>query len=147
LLRRGSAASGKSVRVEAVLRLFTPDDDYITASGGSPKSLPYFGGDDIGALRHKAIYIPEAASIADKRGVESDFTTMLRILISEGRIEYATVVTRENDTPITQVMRKDGPIATVITSARDNIELNYSLAYSFPRRTKAASKRRPSSVT
>jgi hypothetical protein len=122
LLRRGAAASGKNYPAEAVFKLIPPDS-MITAVGGSPKSLPYLGGAAaVDALKHKIVYIPEAAAIADKRGVESEFTTMLRVLISEGRIVYQTVQTQENETPITVTITKNGPIAVFVTSARDNIE-------------------------
>ncbi len=86
-------------------------------------SLAYYGGvDAVDALKHKIIYVPEAAAIADKHGVESPFTTMLRVLISEGRIVYQTVRTQENGPPITVTIVKNGPIAVFITSARDNVE-------------------------
>src|SRR5208282_3320264 len=78
--------------------------------------------DAVDALKHKIIYVPEAAAIADKHGVESPFTTMLRVLISEGRIVYQTVRTQENGPPITVTIVKNGPIAVFITSARDNVE-------------------------
>ena len=122
LLRRGAAASGKNHLVEAVFKLIPPAS-IVTAVGGSPKSLAYYGGVDADdALKHKVIYVPEAAAIADKHGVESEFTTMLRVLISECRLVYQTVQTQEDGPPITVTVTKDGPIAVVITSARPNIE-------------------------
>ncbi len=122
LLRRGSAASGKSFVVATVLKLIPPDQ-IITASGGSPKSLPYYGGaENDDSLAHKIIYIPEAAIIADHKGVEGEFTTMLRVLISENEIVYQTVTTREGQLPITVTILKRGPIACLLTSARANIE-------------------------
>jgi hypothetical protein len=122
LLRRGAAASGKNYPVEKLFRLLPPES-IVTAVGGSPKSLPYYGGADAeDALKHKLIYIPEAAAFADKGGIENEFTTMLRVLISEGRIVYQTVQTQENSPPITVTIVKNGPLAVFITSARDNIE-------------------------
>ena len=93
-LRRGAAASGKSHPINIVLELIPPES-VIVAVGGSPKSLPYFGGNDVNALKHKIVYIPEAAAIADKHGAETDYTTMLRVLISENRLVYQTVVITE----------------------------------------------------
>ncbi len=122
LLRRGAAASGKNFLADAVFKLIPPES-VVTAVGGSPKALAYFGGvDAVDALKHKLLYIPEAASIADRHGVESEFTTMLRVLISEGRIVYQTVQTQEDSPPVTVTVTKNGPIAVVITSARANIE-------------------------
>jgi hypothetical protein len=122
LLRRGAAASGKNHLVESVFKL-VPPESIVAVVGGSPKSLAYYGGVDADdALQHKVIYVPEAAAIADKHGVESEFTTMLRVLISESRLVYQTVQTQEDGPPITVTATKNGPIAVVITSARANIE-------------------------
>ena len=122
LLRRGAAASGKNHLVELVFKL-VPPESMVVVVGGSPKSLAYYGGVDADdALKHKVIYVPEAEAIADKRGVESEFTTMLRVLISESRLVYQTVQTQEDGPPITVTATKNGPIAVVITSARANIE-------------------------
>jgi hypothetical protein len=122
LLRRGAAASGKNHVADAVFKLIPPES-IVTAVGGSPKALAYFGGvEAVDALKHKLLYIPEAAAIADRHGVESEFTTMLRVLISEGRIVYQTVHTQEGSPPVTVTVTKNGPIAVVITSARANIE-------------------------
>jgi hypothetical protein len=46
---------------------------------------------------------------------------MLRVLISENRLVYQTVVITK-DGPATITLTKEGPIAVIITSARDNIE-------------------------
>ena len=122
LLRRGAAASGKNHVADTVFNLI-PEESIVPAIGGSPKALAYFGGvEAVDALKHKLIYIPEAAAIADRYGVESEFTTMLRVLISEGRIVYQTVQTQEDSAPVTVTVTKNGPIAVVITSARTNIE-------------------------
>ena len=122
LLRRGAAASGKNFLADAVFKLI-PEESVVVAVGGSPKALAYFGGvEAVDALKHKLLYIPEAAAIADRHGVESEFTTMLRVLISEGRIVYQTVQTQEGSPPVTVTVTKNGPIAVVITSARANIE-------------------------
>jgi hypothetical protein len=122
LLRRGAAASGKNHVAEAVFKL-VPPESVVPAVGGSPRALAYVGGvEEVDALKHKVIYIPEAAAIADKHGVESEFTTMLRVLISERRLVYQTVRTQKDQPPVTVTVTKNGPIAVVITSARANIE-------------------------
>ena len=48
---------------------------------------------------------------------------MMRQLISENRLDYPTVVLREGGTPITVTITKNGPIAALITSAGDNVEV------------------------
>jgi hypothetical protein len=117
LLRLGAPASGKNYAVEIVFA-FVPADAIVQVSGSSPKSLAYYGGDDPDALKHKVVYIPEAQIIAARRGEESDFAIMLRSLISEGRIVYQTVVISDGP-PETVTIIKNGPIAAIITTARN----------------------------
>ena len=87
LLRRGAAAGGKNFLLTAVLRLI-PRDSVVLMSSGSPMSLVYYGGEDEDALKHKVLYAQEAAILAEKNGVENPLTIMLRLLISEGRIDH-----------------------------------------------------------
>ena len=77
LLRRGAAAGGKNFLVSKALRLI-PDEAVIHMTSGSPLSLAYYGDGDEDAFKHKAIYIPEAAILAERNGVESPLTFMLR---------------------------------------------------------------------
>ena len=124
LLRRGAPASGKNWLVEQILQLMPPGS-VVVVSSGSPKALIYggAGAEDVDALKHKLVYLPEAAStLAVKNGVESDFTAMVRMLISEGRIHHHTVVSQDSGPPVGLVIVKNGPIAVIVTSARNDIE-------------------------
>jgi hypothetical protein len=118
LLRLGAPASGKNLVVERTLELIPPES-VIRFSGASPKALAYYGGADPNAFKGKIIYIPEAVIFADRNGVESDFTTLLRTLISEGRVVYSFVSVREGHDPVRVTIVKNGPIAAIITTARD----------------------------
>ena len=61
-------------------------------SSGSPLSLAvYYGGGDEDALKHKVLYLAEAAILADRRASESPLAVMLRTLISEGRLDHGNV--------------------------------------------------------
>jgi hypothetical protein len=123
LLRRGAPSSGKNAVVDATLRLL-PYESVITVSGGSPKSLIYNGGaDDADCLKHRLVYLPEAAAtLAVKNGVEGEFTAMIRTLISEGYIRYHTVISQDGRPPRGLEVVKNGPIAVIVTSAKNNIE-------------------------
>jgi hypothetical protein len=122
LLRRGTAAAGKNYLIEQVI-LLLPAESVITISGSSPKVLAYFGGDDPDFLAFKVVYIPEAASLLAQDGNEHEMARMLRTLISENKLNYPTVVVREGGLPsITVMLVKNGPIAVLVTSARDNVE-------------------------
>jgi hypothetical protein len=82
--------------------------------------LPYFGGENPDALKHKILYVPEAVILdAPEKGIENEFTAMLRTLISEGRLVYHVVVTDREGNRETVTILKDGPIAAVLTTARD----------------------------
>jgi Toprim domain len=118
LLRLGAPAAGKNLVVEKMLEL-VPTESVIRFSGASPKALAYYGGADPNAFKGKIIYIPEAVVFTDRHGVESEFTTMLRTLISEGRIVYSFVSVRDGQEPTTVTIVKNGPIAAIITTARD----------------------------
>jgi hypothetical protein len=121
LLRRGAAAGGKNVLLSAVFSFF-PDEDVIHMSSGSPMSLVYYGGGDEDALKHKILYIQEAVILADKHGVESPLTVMVRALISEGHVDHHVAIPQGKGPPADEHIRRNGPTVVVLTSARDNIE-------------------------
>lgn len=119
LLRRGAPASGKNFAADIVLAMFPPED-LINLTGASPKALHYFGGaDNPEALKHKILYLAEAAAIARQGGDEHEMTKALRTLIQEGYINYAFV---DFDSKETVETKKEGPTALVMTSARANVE-------------------------
>jgi len=127
LLRRGAAASGKNAPVTVALRTM-PEGVVDQVSGASPKSIFYEGGeDDVDAYKHRVIYIPEAVVLSESGKLDNETASALRTLISEGRIVYKTVVV-EKDSKIGKEMRrsksiiKNGPIAVITTSARDNVD-------------------------
>jgi hypothetical protein len=120
ILRRGSAAAGKNYIIEKMLCLI-PEEGLIRVSSASPLSLVYYGGEDENALQHQIIYVAEAQILVERSG-ESVLTTMLRSLISEGRIDRQVVVTAPNDVPTTVRVVRHGPVAVLITSARNNVE-------------------------
>ena len=121
LLRRGAAAGGKNFLVFKALMLI-PDDAVVHMSSGSPLSLVYYGDGDEDAFKHKMIYIPEAAILAERNGVESPLTFMLRTLISEGRLDHHVVMTQASGPPVSTHVKRNGPVVVIITSARDNVE-------------------------
>ena len=122
LLRRGAPASGKNYVTDAIIKLMPPEA-IIHLNSGSAKALQYYGGEDEDALVGKILYVPEAAGLARRGGDEPEIVTMLRSLISDGEINYSTVVMREGGLPpITVNMKKKGPTALIMTSARDDVE-------------------------
>jgi hypothetical protein len=47
---------------------------------------------------------------------------MLRLLISEGQIDHLLAIPQAGGTPLTKKIKRNGPVAVIVTSARDNIE-------------------------
>ena len=121
LLRRGAPAGGKNFLITKTLALI-PADCVVHMSSGSPLSLVYYGGGDEDALKHKIVYVPEAAIIAEKNGVESPLTIMLRLLISEGRLDHNVALPQSGGAHATEHIKRNGPVVVIITSARDDVE-------------------------
>ena len=121
MLRRGAAAAGKNYILERVLG-FLPPDSVIRITMASATSFFYYdvGNEDL--LKGKVIYVAEAAAIAEKAGVENPITIVLRCLISDGRIDHMVTMTTPDGLRETARIRKNGPVAVVLTSARSNIE-------------------------
>jgi multidrug efflux pump subunit AcrA (membrane-fusion protein) len=121
LLRRGAPAGGKNYLFTNVTVLM-PEESVITVSGASPMALIYYG-DNEDALKHKIIVIAEAAAIAAKsNGDENPLTIFLRTLLSEGCIDRYVAIPQQNSLPRTVHVRRNGPVALMLTSARENID-------------------------
>jgi hypothetical protein len=121
LLRRGAPAGGKNFLIGVVSR-FMPEGSVISISSASPMALIYQG-DDEAALAHKIIIIAEAAAIAQKtNGDENVMAIMLRTLLSEGRIDREVALASKDGQPKTIHVRRNGPVALMLTSARENVE-------------------------
>jgi hypothetical protein len=121
LLRRGAASAGKNFLITKTLRLI-PADSVIHMSSGSPLSLVYYGGGDENALKHRVLYLAEAAILVDGKTSESPLAVMLRTLISEGRLDHNVALPQADGLPVTKHLRRNGPVAVIVTSARDDLE-------------------------
>jgi hypothetical protein len=125
LLRTGAPASGKNFVVEKALSMLPPGA-VVHISGASAKALAYMQE----PLANRIVYVKEAAALLDSNGKEKEFAGMLRVLISEGRLDYHTVAQEEPKTergkPVRRLvalhLEQEGPISVVMTSARDNVE-------------------------
>jgi hypothetical protein len=121
LLRRGAPASGKNYLLNSVARLM-PRRSVIPISSSSPMALIYYGNDE-NALKHKIIFIAEAAAIAQKHnGDEHPMAVMLRTLLSEKRIDRYVAIPQKSSVPRTEHVVREGPVAMLLTSARENVE-------------------------
>ena len=133
-LRRGAAASGKNHLLTQILKLF-PTDCVIPISSATPMALIYYRGKDAkadgdgdtgdeNALAHKIILIAEAAVLARKaNGDEHPMTGMLRVLLSDGRLDHhIPLPSTRGGTPQTVHIKRNGPVALLMTSAKEDIE-------------------------
>jgi hypothetical protein len=121
MLRRGAAAAAKNYILERVLS-YLPPDSVIRITMASATSFFYYDVGNENSLKGKVIYVAEAAAIAEKGGVENPITIVLRCLISDGRIDHMVTMTTPDGLRETIRIRKNGPVAVVLTSARSNIE-------------------------
>ena len=68
-----------------------PPGAVVRISGASAKALAYMQE----PLANRIVYVTEAAALLDSNGNEKEFAGMLRVLISEGRLDYHTVAVQE----------------------------------------------------
>ena len=121
LLRRGAPAGGKNFLIGCLSRLM-PKDSIISISSASPMALIYHGEDE-DALAHKIIVVAEVAAILQtNNGDEHPMAAMLRTLLSEGRIDREVAITQRDGVPKTIHVRRNGPVALLLTSARENVD-------------------------
>jgi hypothetical protein len=99
-----------------------PESEVIQLSGVSATALVYFGEDE-DALQHKLIVVVEAAILAERsNGDENPALVLLRSLLSEGSIDRMVTVPQRDGPPKAIRVRRKGPVAVMMTSARDNVE-------------------------
>src|SRR5262249_14296032 len=78
-------------------------------------------------LKHKLLYMPEAASLAPRHGEEDPSAVMIRTWISEGKLVYYTVEEARDPSSgrtfkVGRKIELEGAIAVALTTARDNVE-------------------------
>jgi hypothetical protein len=134
-LRRGASAAGKNHLLAMVLKLF-PEESILPISSATPMALIYYRGSetegaeidsdegDEQALAHKIIVIAEAAILSRKaNGDEHPLTAMLRILLSEGKLDHhIPLPSGKGGTPKTVHLIRHGPVVLLMTSAREDVE-------------------------
>lgn len=111
---KGQSSTGKSYTAEQVMKLF-PESAFYTLTATSSKALIYTQAD----FRHRIIVFFEEATWNSND--DSDY--LKRSLLSEGRIEYETVVDSE-DGLVGKRIVKEGPtgIWTTTTATRTHAE-------------------------
>jgi hypothetical protein len=133
-LRRGAAASGKNHLITVVLKLF-PQSCVIPISSATPMALIYYRGEAAGAdvdseegdenaLAHRVIVVAEAAILSRKaNGEEHPMTGMLRVLLSDGKLDHLIPLpSNKGGAPKTVHIKRNGPCVLLMTSARQDIE-------------------------
>ena len=107
LVIKGPSGSGKSFSLAAA-RQFIPPEAYEQFEGMSEKALVYLK--DL-SLKHKHLVIGEASGMAD-----GDGRTLLRQLLSEGRVRYATVQSTDKGMIGTELPTLEGPTGLIMTT-------------------------------
>jgi hypothetical protein len=130
MARTGAPSSGKNFVIETILATLeypTASSPLIRLSSSSPLALVYSGGaDNEDSLKGRLVYVPEASSLLDASGQERPGVALLRTLISEGQINHHValpVMDNNGGRSIeTRKIVKRGPVALIMTTARENIE-------------------------
>jgi len=105
VIAKGTSSTGKSYTTQTVLRFF-PSSAYLDLGSMSKRYLLY----SEESLEHRFIVVPEASSIAG----DDEILTVLRTLLSEGRVTHGTV---DGDTKRTaRRIEKLGPTGLLITT-------------------------------
>jgi hypothetical protein len=121
VLRRGAPSGGKNFLFSHVTALI-PEESVITVTSASATALVYFG-DDENSLKGRVILVTEAAAIApSNNGDESPAAILLRCLLSEGHIDRLVTITQSGSEPRAIRVRRNGPVALLVTSARENVD-------------------------
>jgi hypothetical protein len=109
---KGLSSSGKSYTIECVAQLFPPEAIY-TMTAMSEHALIYLDED----LSHRTLILYEAAALREGREKAEDNQTayIVRSLLSEGQIEYPTVIRDDDGTLRTVKLVKPGP-TNLVTS-------------------------------
>ena len=113
VLIKGASGSGKSELMNTILS-FIPEKDKEVFTGISEKSLSYM---EENALRHKVLAIQEFSGLNNPSG-----NTILRSLLSEGKIRRQTSITDAKDNNFTtQVSEVMGPVSLFMTTTEKSI--------------------------
>jgi len=107
LLIKGPSGAGKSFGLNAGLQ-FIPAEAYERYEGMSEKALVYLPDLD---LKHRHLVIGEASGMAD-----GDGRTLLRQLLSEGKVRYATVQSTEGGLVGSELPTLEGPTGLIMTT-------------------------------
>lgn len=103
---KGPPAAGKSHLLKSILELI-PMSAYVEFSGISEKALAHYDGD----VRHKYIVIQEFSGLQSDSG-----NPWLRMLLSEGKLTYASAVLVEGKGWKTQSKTLEGPTGLLMTT-------------------------------
>jgi hypothetical protein len=111
IIAKGTTSTGKSHTTQTVLRFFPPDA-YIDQGSMSRRYLFY----DETVYSHRFLIVPEWASVCD----DPELVTLLRTLLSEGRIIHGTV---EGDGKRRALrIEKPGPTGLIVTTTEGFVD-------------------------
>lgn len=116
LKNTGLKGSGKSASLLTTLKIF-PKNTYEYLNGGSAKSLYYLEE----GVKNKAIIIGEAFSFQKNNPNDTEFSYVLRCLLSEAFASYQYTSTRDGK-KVTVKNSVFGPISLITTSIYDDLE-------------------------
>ena len=108
----GNPGTGKTATLMAVKELYSKNC-YHLIDNGSAKSIYNMGKD---ALKHKTLILNEAFSFEGKSSSDSEFTHIVRCLLSEGSVTYQYTSFDAAGNKITAYQTVSGPTPLITTS-------------------------------
>ena len=114
---KGTSSGGKSAAVREV-RAHFPPCFYINLTGASDKSLYYM---TPGSLKHKIVCIEEATGLEQRPGQANGLAEAIRVLQSEGELNYLVTVTQKGAAPRVEQVHQDGPTGLIVTTTAGKV--------------------------
>ena len=108
MVAKASSSAGKSFTIERTLDYFE-DEAYFRLSASSEKALIYTKE----SFRHRVLYVPEAEGLGGEQ-----MQSLIRGLLSEGRIDYEYTLFNKGDDPRTERIPKEGPTSLLVGTTR-----------------------------
>lgn len=117
VLIKGASSGGKSFTEREVQERF-PESYFYYLSNASERALIYLPS---GTLEHRCLILAEAVGLEKYDGGSSGLADAVRVLQSEGRLDYDTVITSAGSQPQTVHIQQDGPTSLVVTTTAARI--------------------------
>jgi hypothetical protein len=117
IIIKGGSSGGKSY-AESEVRAHFPKSYAYHLSNASEKALYYLPPN---TLKNRVLVLAEATGLETRKGEASGLAEAVRVLQSEGVLDYVTVIAVRGGAPQTHHVHQDGPTALLVTTTATEI--------------------------